>query len=99
MALFMVAKGNVAFIAVPTDRGGLADARLLGHAFTENNMEAEQEYPYQLCGRGNFFGEWELVHPHPRFTSVRAENWVEALVLPRASFMSLVTNLPWFSES
>lgn len=92
--LFLVQSGILANVAVPTERGGVADVKILGET-----IEEFEEFPYQLFGCKGYCGEWELIYPHPRVGSCRAECRTSCLLLEQQAFIIMVTNFPKFLES
>lgn len=96
MGLLLIQSGNLAHVAVPTERGGVSDIKV---SFGELDVSEFEECPYFLVGRLNFIGEWELIYPHPRISGVRAERRSSCLQLSQKAFIILVTTFPRFLEN
>lgn len=61
----------------------------------QKNPREGTVWPYQLVSSGGFFGEMELLFPHPRKASYRAESKnLIALLLPRQAFNLMMGQHP-----
>eukprot|EP00397_Hematodinium_sp_SG-2012_P008284 GEMP01008340.1.p1 GENE.GEMP01008340.1~~GEMP01008340.1.p1 ORF type:complete len:783 (+),score=118.34 GEMP01008340.1:464-2812(+) len=54
--------------------------------------------PYALCCFASYFGEWEMIYPTTRSSTVQAQTDGELILLPRAAFMMLVSEFPQFMD-
>ena len=59
-----------------------------------------QEYVVSNMGKGEFFGEMELLHGEKSIANVRAGNQpVEVVIIPRADFMRVLNESPITAEA
>lgn len=97
--LFLIQSGVLSPVAVPTESGGVSDAFFFLGNFAESEDPEFVDCPYMLCGKGNFIGEWELINPHPRVSTVQAEKKSSCLFLSQKAFIILVMTFPKFLDS
>jgi CRP-like cAMP-binding protein len=93
--LYFITEGLAAHVAVATPAGGICNVTMRIGGRAGDNFEYA---PYILFSRHNYFGEWELIFPHPRSGGVRAERTLSVHLLPRPSFVDIASEVPQLLE-
>lgn len=94
--MYLIQQGTVTHVCIPSERGGISDP---AHVWGLGSKDTCSQYCYLLCGYNGYVGEWELIYPHPRVSTVRVEQNASCLYLPRHGFLQLVSSFPQFFES
>jgi CRP-like cAMP-binding protein len=95
LGIYFVFAGLAAEVAVPTSAGGIQNVAARVGGLVGKEFEST---PYYFMGRQNYFGEYEVIFPHPRSGGVRAVRSLTAYLLPRNNFVDIVNEVPELLE-
>mmetsp|Transcript_29675 Transcript_29675/g.81699 ORF Transcript_29675/g.81699 Transcript_29675/m.81699 type:complete len:743 (-) Transcript_29675:97-2325(-) len=71
----------------------------LGSFGTSSEDVQHKMWPYRLYGAGSHCGEWEVIYPAIRRSSLRSETRAEVLEIPRTSFVAVISEFPHFLDA
>jgi len=96
--MWLIMRGFVAFVAVPSELGGIHHKRTITNMMKIDvlnvNSQKDTSSPYMLFGPQSYIGEWEVLYPRDRLTNCRVEADGVVAYLARKDFVMICNRYP-----